>query len=506
MKFSKNDLAAILGCIVAIAALPTTPTHAQQERAVNQTSGGNLGTVQHAGQILRAGPVLLKLEDGELRYLRVGDKEIVRRIYFGVRDGNWATAMPRFTKMQVEKADDHFTIDMAAECKKGPVDYHWTGTVSGAADGKITFHAQGAANADFDSNRIGLCVLFGTPSLAGQAFATDGSPAQGTFPRLVAGELVGKQFHSLRYTTDHGLNVACTLEGAIFDMEDQRNWGDSSWKAYAPLPYAYKQVKKGESKEETVTISVTGVNAAETRPSRQDPVRVKIGTIVEGSRVPMLVAPSAIKDHVEFTGISFSRDKFKGKEQISWSYTPTEHLPDNDVAMENMPALEDQAKTVRSISPGATLYVGPIQLSKRGMDARFAAPFGRAWAFGLVKYLAEGGVEQAAFDLPPGPASAALEALRPYAGRPLVAVQTTPRYSHHITAFAIAGATEHDAPTVFLVNRTAHAWHAQIETAARSARLLAPGGEAKESNAQASNGVIEVEVAPYGVLQLIEMN
>src|SRR6202035_2486754 len=115
---------------------------------------------------LQAGPIRLKLQDGQLRYLRVGDKEIVRRIYFGVRDGNWATAMPTYTLMKIDNAGDHFTIQMAADCRMGAVDFSWTGSIVGTADGKITFHAEGTPNASFDSNRIGLCVLYGTPSLA----------------------------------------------------------------------------------------------------------------------------------------------------------------------------------------------------------------------------------------------------------------------------------------------------------------------------------------------------
>src|SRR5579862_8618274 len=95
------------------------------------------------GQWLKAGPVRAKLEDGELRYLFVGDKEIVRRIYFGVRDGNWATAMPKFTKIEVNKNEDGFTVNLAADCRMGKVDYSWTGVINGDADGIITFKATG---------------------------------------------------------------------------------------------------------------------------------------------------------------------------------------------------------------------------------------------------------------------------------------------------------------------------------------------------------------------------
>src|SRR5947209_744565 len=66
---------------------------------------------------LRAGPITLKFQDGELRYLRVGEKEIIRRIYFGVRDDQWNTATPRFTAYTVDAAEDHFTAKLSAICQ-----------------------------------------------------------------------------------------------------------------------------------------------------------------------------------------------------------------------------------------------------------------------------------------------------------------------------------------------------------------------------------------------------
>src|SRR5205085_2035165 len=140
---------------------------------------------------LRAGPVRLKFQSGELRYLRVGDKEVVRRIYFAVRDGSWTTAMPHFTRIEVNDRGEGFTIRLAADCRIPTADFSWTGEIVGAADGKITFRAEGAPNADFKSNRIGLCVLYGSTSLAGQSFQTfdepaaSGKAARGEFPELI---------------------------------------------------------------------------------------------------------------------------------------------------------------------------------------------------------------------------------------------------------------------------------------------------------------------------------
>ena len=41
---------------------------------------------------LRAGPLTMLYENGDLRYLKLGEHEIVRRLYVAIRDRNWNTA------------------------------------------------------------------------------------------------------------------------------------------------------------------------------------------------------------------------------------------------------------------------------------------------------------------------------------------------------------------------------------------------------------------------------
>ena len=40
---------------------------------------------------LRAGPLSLFFEAGGLRYIRFGEREVLRRIYMALRDRNWHT-------------------------------------------------------------------------------------------------------------------------------------------------------------------------------------------------------------------------------------------------------------------------------------------------------------------------------------------------------------------------------------------------------------------------------
>ena len=462
-------------------------------------------------RFLHAGPIAVKLEDGELRYLYVGQKEIVRRVYFAVRDGQWNTAMPKFTSMTVDDQGDHFIVALSAVCKLDKVDYQWQGVISGSADGKITFEATGVPNADFASNRIGLCVLFGAPSLKGQAFETLDDSKKPTkkaeFPQLVLDHLVAERFQTLRYTTADGMSVSCTVSGATFDMEDQRNWGDSSFKAYAPLRYNYKNLKKGDKQRQTITISVANAPAAQKIES--GPIALKLTDTVIG-KVPKFVASTQFRNAVAFQDISFNRQRFKGAKVVIWLYTPTVHLPDNDVIMENVPTVCDQAKTVKEFAPEGSLRVGAALRAPKagvGQDPRAPTPFAAAWATALMKYLSCGNVEETAFDLGPGYVMQVVDAMRPLAGKDVLDVQLSRHEALHPTAFAIK---DGEATIVWIANRKNQAVQVVLDgmSSTSAAKVTHIDGSGKvdappaEQEAQVNDGHVLVDLQAYGVARV----
>ena len=50
---------------------------------------------------LRAGPLALFYEQGDLRRIRLGDTEILRRIYVAVRDSSWGTVPALFSNVHM---------------------------------------------------------------------------------------------------------------------------------------------------------------------------------------------------------------------------------------------------------------------------------------------------------------------------------------------------------------------------------------------------------------------
>ena len=59
---------------------------------------------------LHAGPLTAVLEGGDLRYVRAGGRELVRRLYMAVRNRNWDTIEPVYTSFEVDDRGDAFTV------------------------------------------------------------------------------------------------------------------------------------------------------------------------------------------------------------------------------------------------------------------------------------------------------------------------------------------------------------------------------------------------------------
>ena len=80
-----------------------------------------------ARQQLRAGPLIVTLEEGALRSLRLHSQEVLRGLYAAVRDHNWGTITPRFLLYEVDEREDAFQVRFIAEYISAEVDFVWHG-------------------------------------------------------------------------------------------------------------------------------------------------------------------------------------------------------------------------------------------------------------------------------------------------------------------------------------------------------------------------------------------
>ena len=151
---------------------------------------------------LRAGPLSLIFEAGDLRYITLGTRELVRRIYGAVRDRHWGTVPGRITDLELCIDNDHFRVSYTSEHCEADIDFVWRADIEGRPDGTITFEFAGEARSTFARNRIGLCVLHPMDECAGLTATvrrTNGTQVEARFPELVAIEQPVEGLSELRF-------------------------------------------------------------------------------------------------------------------------------------------------------------------------------------------------------------------------------------------------------------------------------------------------------------------
>ena len=213
---------------------------------------------------LKAGPLEMVFEpDGAfLRYVRLGRREILRGVYAAVRDQNWDTIDPRVSGVELREGADGFVLTFAAECRGGGVDFGWRGRIEGRADGRLRFGFAGEARGDFRRNRIGFCVLH-PPACAGaeaRVTRSDGSKGEGFFPVEISPHQPFMDMAAVAYRVEGDVWAEVRLEGDVFEMEDQRNWTDASYKTYCtPLALPFPvDISAGERVEQAVELRLSG--------------------------------------------------------------------------------------------------------------------------------------------------------------------------------------------------------------------------------------------------------
>ena len=213
---------------------------------------------------LRAGPLELVFHEGDLRRIRWGDREVVRRIHGAVRDRDWGTVPGRITGLEIDSADSGFRIRYTSEHREDGIHFVWQAAISGDEDGTIRFGFDGEARSTFLRNRIGLCVLHPIRECAGarvRSLHLDGSVHDRVFPESVAAEQPVAGFTDLAgLTHEAGPGVRAELEfsGDAFETEDQRNWIDASFKTYSTplrLPFPV-EVRAGERIRQSVVLRI----------------------------------------------------------------------------------------------------------------------------------------------------------------------------------------------------------------------------------------------------------
>ena len=214
-------------------------------------------------RILTAGALTAELDAGNLRHIRFGGVEVIRAVSFIVRDRNWGTYNPVLSDLVVDEEDDGFTVAYRAVADDGDQAFRYAARIRGAADGSVDFEAEGAAEVAFETNRTGFVVLHPVVGVSGRPVLiehVDGRVVEGAFPDLIDPVQPMMDLRALTHEPVPGLRVTCRMEGDAFEMEDQRNWADASYKTYVrplarPWPYV---LSAGERVRQAVRLKVVG--------------------------------------------------------------------------------------------------------------------------------------------------------------------------------------------------------------------------------------------------------
>lgn len=259
---------------------------------------------------LRAGPLSLVYESGELRGLALGSSEVLRGIYVAVRDAEWGTVPAVLSDVKIETQAESFRVSYVAEHQESGIHFVWLGQIMGEADGTVTFTMNGTAQTSFWRNRIGFCVLHplaecvGKPCLVTHA---DGAVESGVFPTRIAPHQPFLSVRAISHEVASGLWADVTFSGELFEMEDQRNWTDPSLKTYGtPLGLPFPAwIEAGTTINQSVTLRLRGLLTSPVPEQGDEPVQItfldlpalplpRIGLGVAGHGLP-LTAPATAR-------------------------------------------------------------------------------------------------------------------------------------------------------------------------------------------------------------------
>ena len=226
---------------------------------------------------LTAGRLSADLANGNLRTIRYDGIEVLRAISYLVRDRDWGTYSPRIEGLAVKQDADSFKISYTAHCDGPDASRLAISVRIEASENELTFAADALTPTGFETNRCGFCILHPIVDIAGTPATVehvDGRIVETRFPDQIDPWQPFMDMRAISHTVMPGVSAKCLMEGDTFEMEDQRNWSDASYKTYVrplALPWPY-QIPANERQTQRIVLSITdsrpraAAQAAEAKP------------------------------------------------------------------------------------------------------------------------------------------------------------------------------------------------------------------------------------------------
>lgn len=258
------------------------------------------------------GPLRIIFEEGALRWLCWEGTELVRGIQIVARDRDWGTPAHRLVHLEIDRCRTFIRLRFGGAFVLNGVQLLCAGEISAEKEGRIRFDAEIIPEADVETGRTGLVVLYPLIGTVGRKVSivhSDGTRTRAAFPENVVSEPIWSGIRAVQHEPIPGLVLTCRMEGDDFECEDHRNWTDASFKFYSPSiarPYPYR-LAAGLPLRQSVELFVSKRASVPAR-HRREVAELDIGDTVVGSipAIGAMVEPESIAD-AELHAASLSR-------------------------------------------------------------------------------------------------------------------------------------------------------------------------------------------------------
>lgn len=203
----------------------------------------------------------VKLRGDEFAEISFNGQVLLRSVRALIRDQNWGT--PDFIVKKVSESPNQLEVEITSE----GFGAHFAGMVKfEIKDSTAEIEMSLTCGKEFFANRIGLNVLI-LPALAGTELLvhhSDQSREKINLPVKISPHQPVFDISALAWR-QVGLEVKLEFSGDVFEMEDQRNWTDASYKIYSrplSLPFPYPLVA-GEQLSQKLVIAVDSKSQAQ---------------------------------------------------------------------------------------------------------------------------------------------------------------------------------------------------------------------------------------------------
>jgi hypothetical protein len=224
------------------------------------------------------GPLSFELRGGNLGHVSYGHTEVLRGIFYLVRDESWGTCPVQLGEIAVEQhflptGEERLDLSYRANAEHAGISLNWQARIE-VTSNSIDFRVTAQPDADFRTNRTGFSVLHPIRGVAGKPLTVshrDGRIMTTRFPERISPGQPFFDIQALEHRPAPGIRARVAFKGGKFEMEDQRNWGDASFKTYVgslldPWPYV---LPANQEFTQSVSLSLEGA-APSAQPQTQD--------------------------------------------------------------------------------------------------------------------------------------------------------------------------------------------------------------------------------------------